>query len=374
MTEQASEARGGVRRRLLLLLALLLLLLGSCAVIKTDLHATPKPDFAIGAAPASRSVEQGQPVTFTITVSTTTGLTGPVTLVTANNNVPSGTTVSFAPAAPALTTSSPSATSTMTLTTSAATPIGWYSIAVVGTGTTGQKHSVAVGLTVNRALSGSFSINATPASVSVAPGSTAVYSMLITRHDWPDPIDLDVTGSFPPSVLPALDPHDDRGDSATLQVATSTGTPDGTYALYVIASSQGHDSSALVHLVVDSKLSGKPFSLSGGPTGLLAPGVAAQPIDLVITNPNNQPLPIANISVTVTGTDRPGCTAADFAVTQYGGPYPLTAPKRSARSLSQLGVASSDMPTVRMLDLARNQDACKSAVVSLAYSGSAQGS
>jgi hypothetical protein len=52
----------------------------------------------------------------------------------------------------------------------------------------------------------------------------------------------------------------------------------------------------------------------------------------------------------------------------------LSVPKNAVNvALSQLGVSPANMPKVQMLDLPRNQDACKSATVSLSYSGSGTG-
>jgi hypothetical protein len=67
------------------------------------------------------------------------------------------------------------------------------------------------------------------------------------------------------------------------------------------------------------------------------------------------------------------CSTADYAVTQYSGPYPLTVPGSGTASLSTLGVASSAQPKVTMLNTATNQDGCKGATLALAYSGSGQG-
>lgn len=118
--------------------------------------------------------------------------------------------------------------------------------------------------------------------------------------------------------------------------------------------------------------SSKSFTLAGGTTRALAPGLAPSPIDLAITNPNNQPLTIGNLGVTVTGTSRPSCAATEFVVRQYAGSSPLTVPARADRvRLSTLGVPVAALPTVAMLDGARNQDACKGVTVHLAYTGSA---
>ncbi|UUL77431.1 hypothetical protein NG819_08200 [Pseudarthrobacter sp. Fe7] len=56
------------------------------------------------------------------------------------------------------------------------------------------------------------------------------------------------------------------------------------------------------------------------------------------------------------------CSAADFAVTQYSGPYPLAVPAGSS-SLSGLGVAQQAWPRVGMLDSSANQDGCKGATI-----------
>ncbi len=118
--------------------------------------------------------------------------------------------------------------------------------------------------------------------------------------------------------------------------------------------------------------SSKAFSLAGTADGALRPGGAASPLDLLVTNPNNQPLRIGNLGVTVTGTSRPGCTATEFTVRQYTGSYPLTvAAHAEGVHLTSLGVPVAALPTVAMLDGARNQDACKGVTVHLAYRGSA---
>ena len=57
---------------------------------------------------------------------------------------------------------------------------------------------------------------------------------------------------------------------------------------------------------------------------------------------------------------------------QYAGSYPLTVAAHAAGvRLTSLGVPAAALPTVAMLDGARNQDACKGVTVHLAYTGSA---
>jgi hypothetical protein len=114
------------------------------------------------------------------------------------------------------------------------------------------------------------------------------------------------------------------------------------------------------------------FALSGAATGTLGPGLAPAPVDLAVTNPNYLPLRVTSLAVRVTGTSRSDCTAADFTVRQYAGPYPLTVAARGQGvRLTSLGVPSAALPTLAMLDGARNQDACKGVTVHLALTGSA---
>jgi hypothetical protein len=118
----------------------------------------------------------------------------------------------------------------------------------------------------------------------------------------------------------------------------------------------------------------KTFTISGSLSGQLAPGAPDRPLNLVLSNPNNQSLALTNVTVTVHHTSAgASCDAANFAVTQYRGPYPVTITANRTASLSQLGLPSSAWPQIRMLDLPKNQDTCKNVTLALAYSGTGQG-
>ncbi len=106
-----------------------------------DVAGPVAPDFALAATPASRVVTRGSSATYTVTVSPAGGFTGVVSL--SASGLPAGAAASFSPAS--LTTSG---TSTLTVTTGAATPGGVYAVTI--TGTAGSiTHSASVGLTVN---------------------------------------------------------------------------------------------------------------------------------------------------------------------------------------------------------------------------------
>ena len=359
-----------------------------CALVLTALAGTAyaaaqasKPGVTVQITPANRSVERGQSADYTISVSSTNGFTGVVALSVGKNDLPAGASAAFAPASVTLTAGG-TATSVMTVTTVSSTPVGSYSLTV--TGLSGKvSGTVTVGLTVNSPVTSSFSMSVTPASVTMDPGSTAVYTVQLARVGFPGAISFAVTGALPTGAQATFTPSSTTGNSSTLQITTTATTPDGSYPLTLVGSGPNpggtiQNASASVQLAIST--TGKAFTISGNLTGLLAPG-SSRELDLTLSNPNRKSLAVSNLTVTVQDVARTAeavarnlpCTAADYAVTQYGGPYPLTVPGSSSASLSNLGVPSSAWPRVAMLNATTNQDGCKNAALTLAFSGSGQG-
>jgi hypothetical protein len=360
-----------------LLLAGLLLLLAAGAAYAAQPAA--KPGITLQVSPASQSVARGQSASYTVSVASTGGFTGAVTM--SASGLPSAASASFAPASVTLAAGA-TASMTMMVTSTASTPVGSYTLTV--TGTSGKvSGSVTAGLTVNYPVSSSFTMTVTPASVTLAPGSTAVYTGQLARSNFPGSVTLAVYGGLPSGASATFTPNPTTGNSFTAQISTAATTADGSYTLYLVGS--GPDPSgntqyayASVQLVIST--TGNPFTISGNLTGLLAPG-RSLPLDLTLANPNKKPLSVTNLTVTVQSVTRTTyaiahnqpCTTADYAITQYGGPYPLSVPGSGSASLSGLGVVSAAWPKVAMLDTTKNQDGCKSATLTLAYSGSGQG-
>jgi len=361
----------------LLLVSILVLLTAAGAAYAAAQAA--KPGITLQVSPASQSVTRGQSASYTVSVTSTGGFAGTVTL--SASGLPSGSSAAFAPASVTLT--SPSTkTSTITVSTASSTPVGSYTLTV--TGVSGKvSGTVTAGLTVNYSISSSFSMNVTPASVSMAPGSTAVYTVQLTRTNFPGSVTFAVYGGLPSGATATFTPNPTTGNTSTLQINTAATTADGSYTLYLVGSGPNPSGStqyayASVQLVLST--TGSPFTISGTLSGLLAPGIS-RPLDLTLSNPNKKSLSVTNLTVTVQSVMRTSyavahslpCTSADYAVTQYSGPYPLTVPGSGSASLSSLGVSSS-APKIKMLDTTTNQDGCKSATLTLAYSGSGQGS
>jgi len=121
-------------------------------------------DFGLSAAPASQSVTAGNSATFTATVTALNGFAGTVTL--AASGVPAGATASFNPAS-----ITSAGSSILTVSTTAATAAGTYSLTV--TGTSGALlHSALLGLTVTASTGGT----SVPVSLTAVFNKTGIVS------------------------------------------------------------------------------------------------------------------------------------------------------------------------------------------------------
>ncbi|MDG4822229.1 S8 family peptidase [Asanoa sp. WMMD1127] len=92
----------------------------------------PANDFAVSVSPAAGSVTAGASATTTVNTATTSGTAQTVSF--SASGLPSGATASFNPASV-----TSGGSSTLTITTSAATPSGTYSVTVTGTGAAGAR-------------------------------------------------------------------------------------------------------------------------------------------------------------------------------------------------------------------------------------------
>jgi hypothetical protein len=116
----------------------------------------------------------------------------------------------------------------------------------------------------------------------------------------------------------------------------------------------------------------KPFSIElEGQLEDLYPGYPAQQVPIRITNPNPDPIEVTSLTVAIAG-DPPDCPAENFALTRSSASpaTPLTVPAGGSVSLPTATVSA---PTISMLNLAVNQDACRGADVPLSFSGEAHG-
>lgn len=116
----------------------------------------------------------------------------------------------------------------------------------------------------------------------------------------------------------------------------------------------------------------KPFAIEArGELEDLYPGYPPQPVPVLITNPNSVPIEVTSLTVAIAGNP-PNCSAENFALTpsSVSPTAPLAVPANSSVSLP---TATASAPTVSMLNLSVNQDACRGTEVPLVFNGEAHG-
>jgi hypothetical protein len=222
---------------------------------------------------------------------------------------------------------------------------------------------------------GALSFTASPSSATVAPARAAVYTLSFTRTGNASGAAVALTASgLPSGTAAAFSPQNATGATASLTLTTSADTPTGSYPITVTGTTSGGSTASGSVTLVVAQTPGRPFTIASTTMPLLSPGVFA-PLDLLLSNPNNQRLSVTNITVSVSSPASTGCTSDNFAAVQYRGTYPFVLPAGAERArLSTVsGTAPELLPRVGMVNLDRNQDVCKAASVVLTFTGSAQG-
>src|SRR5439155_1397575 len=126
-------------------------------------------DFALSASPSSQTVTQGGSTSYNVTISPTSGFSRQVTRRV--GELPSGATVGFAP-------NPATASSTLSVATSASTPAGAYTLTITGVSGS-QTHTTTVSLVVSATASPDFVLGASPPSQTVTPGGSTSYNVTV---------------------------------------------------------------------------------------------------------------------------------------------------------------------------------------------------
>src|SRR3989440_648590 len=223
----------------------------------TNCGGAPAPDFSVSASPASQAVVQGNPASYTVTVTPSGGFNGTVSLSV--SALPSGANATIKP--------SPvngSGSSTLVTFKSTSTPTGSYTLTITGTSTSPSlTHSTTITLVVNSASSGNFSLSASPTSRTVTAGNSTSYTATVTPSGgFTGSVSLSVSG-LPSGASATFSPASIAGSgNSTMSVTTSTSTPTGSYTLTITGTSTSPSltHSTTVTLVVNS------FSISASPS------------------------------------------------------------------------------------------------------------
>ena len=205
--------------------------------------APPTPDFTLSVAPTSQSVAQGQSTSYTVGVNRTGGFSGSVSLSVSGLPVGAGGSLSPNPAT--------GTSSTLTVTTSPSTPTGSFALTV--TGVSGSLTRTASGtLVVTPPAQPDFTLTVSPASRTVAAGTSTTYTVSITATGgFAGAVTLSLTG-LPAGAAASFSPNPASGTASTLTVTTSASTPAGTFGLTISGVSGSLTRTAPATLVVTS--------------------------------------------------------------------------------------------------------------------------
>jgi hypothetical protein len=142
----------------------------------------------------------------------------------------------------------------------------------------------------------------------------------------------------------------------------STGTP------YALGGTGGAGSGAQAS-------SARAFTIEGNATEAISPGARAA-LDVRLSNPHDFAMSVADLRVSVQKVSAPNadpahpCAVGDFTVDQASIGRKVTVAAGSTTLLSGLGFARATWPEVGMLNRTANQDGCKGASLTLAYTAS----
>ncbi len=180
-------------------------------------------DFSLSATPASQTVAAGTGTNYTVSTTAINGFTGSVSL--SISGFPSGTTATFNP-----TSINGAGSSTLTVATSTSTPGGTYTLTITGS-SSGISHSTTVTLIVTAP---DFTIDATPASLSVTRGSSGNYTVTISAvSGFNGAVNLSVTG-LPSRTTATFTPTSITGSgTSTLRITVQSNATRGTSTLTI---------------------------------------------------------------------------------------------------------------------------------------------
>jgi trimeric autotransporter adhesin len=202
---------------------------GNCATVTPTASATP--DFAISCSPASVSVQQGNSVGTTCTVTSTGGFAGAVSLACAS--LPAGVSCAYSPN-PVTPPANGTVNSALTITASGSAATGTVTIQAQGT-SGATTRSAGISLTVTAAPTPNFSVSCAPSSVTVPQGGSANSTCTVTSSGgFSSAVGLSCTG-LPAGVscayAPAsVTPPANGSASSTLTVSATAGAATGTFS------------------------------------------------------------------------------------------------------------------------------------------------
>ena len=228
---------------------------------------------SLSVSPTSASVQQGGSVQVTGTITRSGGFSGTVSFAV-SGSIPTGLTGSVG----TISTSGNVSTATITLQTTSATPAGTYPITVTGSGSGVTSSSVTFTLTVTAAPVGSYTLSLTPPSATLTQGGNTTVTVNINRTNFPAGVTM-TAENLPSGVTASFNPVSPVTANSTVLTLTATGTATtGTTNVTIRGSTPGlgpenaaaavADQTVTLSLTVNPSSGGGSFTLSASPPTL----------------------------------------------------------------------------------------------------------
>jgi len=299
------------------------------------------PDFRITASPAFLNLRQGETAQSTISLTSILGFTGRVNLSTSVygsvSAILSNTSLNL--------TSGGQANSTLTITVPAATPPGFDSIYVIGTGANSLSHSAYVQLNVTGP---DFTLSASNYFLTLQAGQTANSTLtLSSRGGFSGTVVLTAT-TFAPvqsTISPISVTLNTTQTSATalVTVTVAPATPPTFTQVYVTATSGN-----IVHTIyIQISITGPDFSVSTNPSALSIPqgasGQSTVSLSSIDNFSGNVTLSSSSLLLTSFSTNPVNLAAGGSAITTLT----IQAPLNTAPGSYFVGITASSGPLTR---------------------------
>ncbi|HYW71090.1 MAG TPA: SBBP repeat-containing protein, partial [Pyrinomonadaceae bacterium] len=169
---------------------------GQDAFVAKIADVTPAADFSLAIAPGARTLNPGEATNYTITATPAGGFTGTISL--AVSGASNDTTTSFTPASISISDAS-AKSSTLTVTTTGATPPGTYLLSV--TATSGNlQHSSSAQLVVAGPASANLSLTKTASPNPAITNANLTYRLIVTNNGPSPATNVVATDNLPPGV------------------------------------------------------------------------------------------------------------------------------------------------------------------------------
>lgn len=288
------------------------------------------PSFTLSASPSSVSITQGGSAgTSTITVNDVDGFTGSVTL--AASGLPSGVTAAFG-------TNPTTGTSALSLTASSSATTGTATVTI--TGTSGSlTATTTVSLTVNKASTPSFTVSASPTSVSIKQGASGTSTITVTSVNGFDSATTLSASGLPSGVTAAFStnpvtPASGGTATSTLTLTASSSATVGSATVTITGTSGSTTASTTIALTVTSSSTTKNFTLSVSPASFTIDDGNTVTNTLTITSVGG-----FSGSVTLSVNEFPSGVSASASAN------PVTVPANGSASVTLYWTASRRAPT-----------------------------